>query len=262
MEKRAVPTAHSEGRVSASPSFVVNAKLRPGRAPHNGLQWGARWDIGSPVDDPDLDTAIAVALAWQPRASRPALASLFELDRRLGDALARAKEPLLAQMRLAWWRDRLTDQGGSPTGEPLLRELAVHWGERRAMLRALVDGWENLLGDAPLPASAIEAFAAGRGRALAAFAELAGDRAIAPSAEAAGRCWAFADLAWRSSDDRERELARSLGLAVHLPALRSRELRGVGVLGALAWRALVRNEPLMQGRGAALTAMRVGMLGR
>jgi phytoene synthase len=214
------------------------------------------------VDDPHLDPALAVALAWQPRASRPALASLFELDRRLGDALARAQEPLLAQVRLAWWRDRLIDQAGYHSGEPLLKKLADRWGERRAMLRELVDGWENLLGDAPLPASAINAFAAGRGRALAAFTEVAGDRASAASAEAAGRCWAFADLAWRSSDDRERELARSLGLAVDLPALRSRELRGVEVLKALAQRALVRNEPLMQGRGAALAAMRVGMVGR
>ncbi len=191
------------------------------------------------------------------------MAALFDLDRRLAGLVARAREPLLAQMRLAWWRDRLVETvGAAPAGEPLLGELAEQWGQRTGSLRPLVDGWENLIGEAPLSCAAIADFAAGRGQALAAFAELANAGEDAPAALAAGRCWAFADFASHSSDARERETARALGRQVDLPRIRSRNLRGLAVLGGLSRRAVIRGEPLMHGRGAALAASRLGMLGR
>ncbi len=206
---------------------------------------------------------IAIALAWQPVASRPALATLFALDARLAGVVSRAKEPLLAQMRLAWWRDRLGERPGADAlGEPLLDDLADRWSGHVSLLKSLVDGWESLLGEAPLSSSAIGDFASGRGDALAAFASLAGADRHSEAARTAGQGWALADLAWRSSDASERDTARSLGREIDFVPIRARALRGIAVLGGLSRRSLTRGEPLMRGRGAALAAIRLGMLGR
>ena len=207
------------------------------------------------------EPALGLALTWQPRASRPALAALFALDQRLGNVVAGAREPLLAQMRLAWWRDQLESGTQAVAGEPLLSEIAARWGERARHLAVLANGWENLLGDAPLADEAIDAFATAKGEALAAFVDLAGATSDRDGAFAAGRRWALADFAWRASHSHERESALTLGRQVSSPPVHSPQLRGVAVLGGLARRALERGEPLMHGRGAILYAMRLGMFG-
>ena len=216
------------------------------------------------VDEPlNVDPVTEIALSWQPPATRRALAALFALDRRLASVISRAREPLLAQMRLAWWRDRLSEEPNArPFGEPLLGELSEQFGSHGANLAPLIDGWEHLLGEAPLERSAIEAFAFGRGQALAALARLTGAGSEAEAATSAGRQWAFAGLAWRSSNAEERALAASLAMQESYTSPRSRALRGVAVLGGLAHRALTRGEPMLHGRGAALTAMRLGLFGR
>jgi phytoene synthase len=187
---------------------------------------------------------------------------LVELDRRLAALVARANEPLLAQMRLAWWREQLGQDGGDVlAGEPLLAQIAAQWGAGAPRLAALVDGWESLLGEAPLPVEAIDAFAAGRGASLAAFAELVGASRDSAGARAAGHGWALADFAWRTSDSRERDRALALGNRIEFAPVHASTLRGVAVLGGLARRALARGEPLLRGRGAVLHAMRLGMFG-
>ncbi len=88
-----------------------------------------------------------------PPAVRPALAALWTLDDRLAAMVAAAREPLLTQIKLAWWRERLAaladDPGSAPAGEPLLAQLAA----QSAMLGdlvAVVDGHEAmLLADGP-----------------------------------------------------------------------------------------------------------------
>lgn len=231
------------------------------------MREGRGSDIGGAVDDlREPDPALKIALAWQPPASRPALAALFALDRRLATMVAQAKEPLLAQMRLAWWRDELGrgSSVGGHRGDPLLGLVETHWGERASQLGQLVDGWEHLLGDSPLPIEAIDAFANGRGGALAAFASLAEASASTESANAfaAGRGWALAGFASRTTNPAERETAQLLGAQLPFSPMRSRALRGVAVLGGLSRRALQRGEPLLHGRGAVLQAIRLGMFGR
>lgn len=204
------------------------------------------------VDHPErLQPALSVALAWQPRASRPALAALFALDRRLASALAPAREPLLSQVRLAWWRERLQEPASArPKGEPLLAMIGAHWRNCGCELVALVDGWEHMIGPPPHPAGDVNGLAAGRGQALAAFAGLVGAGDDAAAASAAGEAWAQAEFT---------PSAGSLPPAC-LPVT-ARRLRGVAVLGGLARRALAREEPLMHGRAGALAAIRLGMFG-
>lgn len=72
----------------------------------------------------------------------------LSLDHRLADAARAGRDPLMVQLRLAWWRDRF-DQPASawPAGEPLLALLNA-WDNERAALGALVDGWEaRMVGD-------------------------------------------------------------------------------------------------------------------
>jgi phytoene synthase len=264
-QKGPFPQADSGSRVSASPSIVVNEKLHSPHWHRIGLRQWLTSDIASAVDEPEKpDPALKIALAWQPSATRSALAALFALDRRLARMVSQAREPLLAQMRFAWWRDRLSQDDGVSRhgGEPLLDLIEAHWGARARQLGQLIDGWENLLGEVPLSVETIDAFADGRGAALAAFADLAGARADGASAFAAGRGWALADFASSSSDSRERDSAKLLGTQIHFVSFRSRSLRGVAVLGGLARRALERGEPLLHDRGAVLHAIRLGMFGR
>ena len=81
-------------------------------------------------------------MAYAPRAFQPLWEGLLSLDKRLADAARAGRDPLMIQLRLAWWRDRFDAPAGDwPAGEPLLALLKAWDGERTA-LRAVVDGWE------------------------------------------------------------------------------------------------------------------------
>lgn len=157
---------------------------------------------------------------------------------------------MLAQIRLAWWRERLTEPVDKrPAGEPLLALLANH----AAAFAPLVDGWEALLGEAPLSPSALVDFAQGRARALGGLATQLGLPHMA--SEQAGRSWALADLAGRLSHAEERaQVAVLMADAGGFPTL-PRAMRPLVVLHGLA--SQDRNGPI-----ALLTAMRLGIFGR
>lgn len=86
-----------------------------------------------------------LAVAYAPRAAQPLWQGFLALGHRLADAAREGREPLMIQLRLAWWRDRF-DQPVSewPASEPLLA-LLEPWDAERAALRGLVDGWEALV---------------------------------------------------------------------------------------------------------------------
>lgn len=95
---------------------------------------------------PDIrDPRVMVAV---PRERRAALATLWALAERLTKLLADAREPMIGQIKLAWWRDMMallaTDPAALPKGEPLLAELQAHWAGQGG-LDALVDAAEQLL---------------------------------------------------------------------------------------------------------------------
>jgi phytoene synthase len=163
---------------------------------------------------------------------------------------------MLAQLRLAWWREQLrADAAGWPEGEPLLTALKS-WQGAHGALAALVDGWELLTGPAPLPAEAIDGFADGRGEAFAALAGVIGAADDPAKVRELGRAWALYDLAANVGDTRERDTALALATASTTPKL-SRAMRTLTVLHGLAQRRL---------RGLSATALlatiRLGLLGR
>lgn len=207
-----------------------------------------------------LDTLPAtsrLALAYAPRAARGDWLTLLAFDARLAAIVRQAREPLLGQMRLAWWRDRLGEVPGSwPRGEPLLAVLPG-WQAEFAALAALVDGWELLLGEAPLPPAAFAALADARAAALVALAHRLGQGDTASAVHAAGRDWALADMRANLSAPAERTAVESLAEPCATAAL-PRAMRPLAVLHALARRA-TRTSPRPLD---LLVALRVGLFGR
>lgn len=217
-------------------------------------------DITSLLDELPADRRLA--LAYSAAAVRADTLAVFLLDLRLSRLIAQRREPLLTQMRLAWWRDRLREEApGFHHDEPVLALLA-DWGSTKAGLAALVDGWEVLLNEPPLSDSAIVAFAEGRARAFALLAERIGDGDRAREAHRAGFNWALADLAMRTSDPVEVNQVQVLAAACdwRRPSLPAR-LRPLTVLHGLAARKR-GSGPLLESIGDGLAAMRLGLFSR
>ena len=201
-----------------------------------------------------------LAIAYAPARVRPAWLALLALDARLGQLLRGSREPILTQIRLAWWRDRLREPASAwPTGEPLLAALGA-WKGQHGGLGALVDGWEMLLGEAPLPDGALTGFVAGRAAAMSALALVLERADMAAAAHQAGTGWAIADLAAHLSHPDERATARLLAdrhdwRAQRLP----RVLRPLAILHGVGARSMKRGTN--DDRSDFFLAMRLGILG-
>lgn len=204
-----------------------------------------------------------LALSYAPSRSRRPFLALLALDARLAGIVRQASEPMLAQMRLAWWRETLTaERGRRPAGEPLL-ELLESWAGEEQALTGLVDGWELLLAEPPMAAALIAKFGEARAAPFAALARLNGV-AESDMAARAGLIWALADLANGLSHAGERDAALALAreIAQPLPRL-PRSLRPLAVLAGLARRSLARGgRPLLHGPASGALALRLGILGR
>lgn len=213
-------------------------------------------------EDAALPPPVMLALAYAPGRARPYWTALLELDRRLARIVSQASEPMLAQIRLAWWREMFGRPASDwPAGDPLLAQLAA-WDAERAGLAALADGWEAMVGDAPLPATSFAALSDGRARALTGLAKLAGSAADQKDIERSAYRWSLADIALHLSDEREYGQAMSL-LSSSEPARGrlDRTMRPLSVLRSLAERAAT-DRRANGGAGDFLAAVRAGLTGR
>ena len=202
-----------------------------------------------------------LALAYAPASTRQPLLALLALDTRLAGILRASREPMLAQLRFAWWREQLAaGSGPASTGDPLLAALNA-WPAARSVLSGLVEGWEAMTGDVPLPASAFLSLAEARG---AAFAALVDTPEAGAAALRMGRNWALADIASGLSNPQERAAALELTRAqdwrwARLP----RKLRPLAVLHGLAAHRIMNDAQAAHLSPAAmLRAVRIGLLGR
>ena len=198
-------------------------------------------------DGLSLPPPLELALAYAPASARERWRGLLALDCRLGRIALGAREPVLAQIKLAWWRERLAMPAAQwPPGEPLLAALHA-WDPQRAALAGLVDGWEGLVG-AEADAAAVGTLVEARAQACAALADLLGHGEAADEVLGLARVWA------------RRELAGRLGFVsgpLATPPIRlPRAMRPLLVLVELA----------RSGEGGAALrlarAVRVGLLGR
>ena len=217
----------------------------------------------APADDliEECTEVARVALASAGRNRKVWLAALA-LDGRIGRMVLGASEPMLGQIRLAWWRDQLGQRlSERPQGDPLLDLIGAEWSNHETALIALVDGWEALLGERPLPEADLGRFIEGRATLAQGLAARLGEKASAPEARKAGAFWARADIAGHALDDAEREFAldHTLSTGLRLP----RSLRPLAVIGGLARRSLRnRGAPMLGDRWSPLAALRLGMIGR
>lgn len=182
------------------------------------------------VRERDLDRYLATLYAAP--AARPGLFALHALDLELAEVNRSTTEPMLGQIRLAWWREQLQalDTGARPA-QPILAALADHLlpaGVAGASLEPLEDAWLALLDDD------VEAHAKGRGRLFGAAIELLVAEPDAASAERAcrlGEGWAIVDVARGGVAVGEEMLARAdeLLAATAVPAP-ARMLAGLAAL--------------------------------
>ncbi|MDP5307235.1 squalene/phytoene synthase family protein [Paracoccus spongiarum] len=87
--------------------------------------------------DPDRFGAVLVAAADQ----RPALVTLYALNLEIARAPFQSAEPMLAEMRLQWWIDRLAEmgRGTAPPLHDVLTPLWQEWGRGAGELAGLAE---------------------------------------------------------------------------------------------------------------------------
>jgi len=186
------------------------------------------------VRERDVDRYLSTLYA--PAAVRPALFALHALDLELAEVVRTTTEPMLGQIRLAWWREQLqTLDAGARPAHPVLTALAdeaLPRGIAGSSLEPLEDANLALLDEDPA------AHAAARSRlfeaALRLLAPEAGPDAVA-WARSVGEGWAIVDLlrAGRAATDDLTDRAERCLAASPMP-------RGARVLGGLA--ALARRD--------------------
>lgn len=209
---------------------------------------------------PSLPVMQRLALSYAPLPARLPWLALLGLDARLAGIVRSSREPMLAQVRLAWWRDLLAGPASAwPTGEPVLAALGA-WHGRHGALASLAGAWGELAGEAPLDADVFRALAEARAEALAALADLLGAGRFAQPAANMARAAALADLKGGVSHPQERAVLAALVEEQDWRAKRlPRVLRPLSVIHGIAAR---RRGDLAHGPLDLLTAMRLGLLGR
>ena len=192
----------------------------------------------------ELPAPVRLAAGYAPARARGLWTALLTLDERLARAALGATDPMIGQLRLAWWRDRLREPASDwPAGEPLLAALRA-WEAERGVLEGLVDGWERTIGGDPSDDERARCVAA-RTDAVVALSRLLGCEGaeVAPAA----RDWAQADLALRLGE----------GADARLPLRRlPRAMRPLAILAELAGR------PAGSGLRRFARIVRLGMIGR
>ncbi len=203
----------------------------------------------------ELGEAELLAVAYAPGHLRARYRALLSLDAVLRRIAIDAREPLPAQLKLAWWREACARP---PEGRehPVLGALADSWAGGNGTLVGLVDGWEAVVA-ADRFAEAAEAVAKGRAMAFAACTDV--DDSVTREA---ARVWTLVTLAERAPDAEEREQMRAAARRIPARVL-PRALRPLTVLEGLARRALGSGRgELIGDRWSPLAAMRLGIFGR
>ncbi len=194
-------------------------------------------------------------MLYAPKPLRQRYYLLLALDAQLARIALMRREPGLAQLKLAWWRDTLANPPAS--GHPLVAELASVWTDAAPALIGLVDAWEEVAVDSSLR-NAAEQVADARAHAFAAAAAAPAD----DRCRSAARRWTLVTLSAHAPDQEQRTamLAAAHGIApVKLP----RQLRPLALLDGMARRTARRGGGALLGdRLSPLAALRLGIFGR
>lgn len=210
-----------------------------------------------------LTDSPALALRYCGQSARPVFAALFALDTKLGRMVASASQPMLCQIRLAWWREQIGMLSRTSPSDPLLRLLQIHWLPAAPALVAVVEGWELLLGR-PVDAITLRRCMRLRSEGYTALAQLRGILNRRRHVEEAVRWWVAADTLQhlRLPGERSALIQVTRDWPLRIPRLPS-ALRPITILAVLGQRAVLRGgDPPLSRRTDALVAARVGLFGR
>jgi 15-cis-phytoene synthase len=188
-----------------------------------------------------LDPAKKLALAYARPEIREVLAIMLKLDMRLGRVLQQSTEPLIAQMRVAWWRDAFgkpTDQW--PKGEPLFQDIKMLSPSfssgilANAMLN-IIEAWGTLLAHEEWTDSVLQDYARYKSAGIfISFATLLGDNfADAESLAKLGMRWAIIDLLQYCGSHEQVENVRS-AIPEVVPMLLRPQLKPLSMLALSA----------------------------
>jgi 15-cis-phytoene synthase len=201
----------------------------------------------------DLDPDRILALAYVPTARRAAVGALWRLDSALGAALAGGREPLIARIKLAWWREALEKlDRAPPPAEPALQDAAAHIlpaGLSGAELARMEQGWEVLTNPETLTRDALDTYARERGGRLFDYGArlLRGEN---EGLEQAGEAWALVDLARHCATAADADVALAAARERLLPRRWPVRLRPLGMLAILAARDAEPGRAPWEERGA------------
>jgi phytoene synthase len=160
--------------------------------------------------------------------------ALYAFDHELARASKVASNPLIAEIRLTWWREALDEiyAGKVVRGHPAARALAIAVS-RRSLPRGLLEAMIDARIDGLDPALAPESRRRAGGWTAVAAATILGDPERAEAARLAGEIWDSrdgSDLAAASNAARRLE-AFAFPAVVHVTLARTRD-RKLSPLGA------------------------------
>ncbi len=149
------------------------------------------------MKESELSPPFRLAITYARRDLRDAFALILKFDNRIADIVGRITEPMIGQMKIAWWYDAIGREATlRPSGEPILQELNKLDVDGVAVaMQQLLDAWGLLLAEDDWLPGTVQSFAQARSEAV--FGSyvrwIGGD----PDCAALGRQWAAADLSQR-----------------------------------------------------------------
>lgn len=150
-----------------------------------------------------------LALVYGAARLRPSFAALLKFDEVLRKSVTLAREPILGQLRLGWWREQIEALADGPTGpDPLLGalgQLMRNHDVKQCDLVDLVNAWETMLDVEADTDDALIERARARGGAVFRLASAISGSTGDAHAERAGTLWALVDFARHGTD---RDVAR------------------------------------------------------
>lgn len=207
-----------------------------------------------------LGPEVRLALAYAPTRAQARVEAVWTLDARMRAIGLGSGDPTLAQIKLAWWEERLSElTNGRPPAEPLLRALAplAAMPGGAEDLAALASAWREL-GGRPWTEEEVDAHVRLRGRAWIA----ASARALAATAVEAHMIMAegyvAADLARSTSEADQRAKWLAIARARFASAGRirwPRALRPAGMIVELARRDASSADPPHEGAPGRVARM-------
>ena len=152
-------------------------------------------------------------LSYAPPETRDWHRLAWVIDERLAHVVRTVREPAIAAIRMAWWREALAVHDLSKgKSEPLVEAWRARPRNAAAdqAVEQMINGWYVLADGATLTVDDLQAYAEGRGSGLFGLLAADCDSYSIESVRRAGALWALWDFAGHVSDEKLAEQAMEL----------------------------------------------------